>query len=239
MVHILPRIVTYIHCQVSSVCRRYITFINLARNKLKFICLKLRLTHVFDFKWRRGQPCRWLSGTNNWVRAYVGDVIIVWRNKHNNTEPNAIWFPATLTDTDLNIRGIQVNYRTNGNCNIPATESRLWGTKWYYSSSANVCMLRRGTFGGFFYNDFQLNVQELCLQARFFKGLGWACTCQITLRRMSLDLIDKKSKLVQVITWAKFILGMCRHMTSLGHNKVIELYIDSSFTVIHSRYEET
>ena len=147
MVHILPRIVTYIHCQVSSVCRRCITFINLARNKLKFVCLKLRLTHVFDFKWRRGQPCRWLSGTNNWVRAHVGDIIIVWRNMHNNTEPNAIWFPATLTDTDLNIRGIQINYRTNGNCNILATESRLWGTKWYYSSNANVCMLRRGTFG--------------------------------------------------------------------------------------------
>ena len=86
-------------------------FINLTRNKLKFVCLKLRLTHIFDFKWRRGQPCRWLSGTNNWVRAHIGDVIIVWRNTHNNTEPIAIWFPATLTDTDLNIQGIQVKYR--------------------------------------------------------------------------------------------------------------------------------
>ena len=82
----------------------------------------------------------------------------------------------------------------------------------------------------FFYKDFQSNVQELRLQARFFKGLGWAITCQITLRRISLDLIDKKWKLVQAITWAKFIPEMCRHMTSLGHNKVIELYIDSSFT---------
>ena len=61
------------------------------------------------FKRRRGQPCRWLSGTDNWVRAHVGDVIIVWRNTHNNTEPNAIWFPATLTDTDLYIQGIQVH----------------------------------------------------------------------------------------------------------------------------------
>ena len=107
-------------------------FINLARNKLKFVCLILRLTHIFAFKWRRRQPCRWLSGTNNWVRAHVGDVMIVWRNTHNNTEPNAIWFPATLTETDLNIQGIQVKYRTIGNYNIPATESRLWGTKWYY-----------------------------------------------------------------------------------------------------------
>ena len=122
-------------------------FINLARNKLKFECLKFRLTHVFDFKWRRGQPLQWLSGTNSWDRAHVGDVIIVWRNTRNNTEPNAIWFPVTLTDTDLNIQGIQVKYRTNGNCNIPAKESRLWGTKWYYLFSAYVCMLRRGGFG--------------------------------------------------------------------------------------------
>ena len=120
-------------------------FITLARNKSKFICLKLRLTHAFEFKWRRWQPCRWLSATHNWVRAHVGDVIIVWRNTHNNTEPNAIWFPATLTDTYQNIQGIQVKYRTNENCNIPATESTLWGTKWYYLFSAQVCMLRRGS----------------------------------------------------------------------------------------------
>ena len=44
-------------------------FINIARNKSKFVCLKLRLTHVFNFKWRRWQPCRWLSGTNNCVKA--------------------------------------------------------------------------------------------------------------------------------------------------------------------------
>ena len=136
------------------------------------ICLKLRFTHVFDFKWRRAQPCRWLSGTNNWVRAHVGDVIIVWHNTHNNTEPNAIWFPATLTDTDMNIQGIKVKYCTNGNSNIPATESRLWGTKWYYLFSAQVHMLRRGAFPNFLYNDFQLNVQELRLQVRFFKGHG-------------------------------------------------------------------
>ena len=123
--------------------------ISLARNKLKFVCLKLRLTHVFDFKWRRGQPCQWLSGTNNWVRAHVGDVIIVWRNTHTNMEPNAIWFPATLTATDLNIQGSQVKYCTNGNCNMPVTESRLWGTKWYYLFSAQVRMLRRGSSKGY------------------------------------------------------------------------------------------
>ena len=131
-------------------------FINVARNKLIFVCLKLRLTHVFDFKWRRGQPCRWLSGRNYWVRAHVGDVIIVWRNTHNNTEPNAIWFPATLTDADLNIQGIQVKYRTNGNYNIPATESTLWGTKWDYLFSAQVCVLRRGAFAIFFPQRFSI-----------------------------------------------------------------------------------
>ena len=56
---------------------------------------------------------------------------------------------ATLTDTDLNIQGIQVKYRTNGNCNIPATESTLWGTKWYHLFSAQVRILHRGAFGIF------------------------------------------------------------------------------------------
>ena len=105
--------------------------------------------HVFDFKWRGGQPCQWLSGTNNWVSALVGNVIIVWRNTHNNTESYTIWFPVTLIDTDLNIQEIQVKNRTNGNCNIPARESRLWGIKWYYLFSAQVCMLRRRAYGFF------------------------------------------------------------------------------------------
>ena len=39
-------------------------------------------------------------------QAHVGDVRIVWRYTHNNTEPNVIWFPATLTETYLNIQGI-------------------------------------------------------------------------------------------------------------------------------------
>ena len=87
-------------------------------------------------------------------RAHVRDVIIVWRNTHNSTEPNAIWFPATLTDTDLNIQGIQVKYCTNGNCNIPAIESRLWRTRWYYLFSAQVYMLCRGAFGNLYTKDF-------------------------------------------------------------------------------------
>ena len=81
-------------------------FINLAWNILKFVCLKIRLTNVFDFKWRHEQRCRWLLGTYNWHRAHVGDVIIVWRHTRNKTKPNVIWFPVTmvtLTDTDLNI----------------------------------------------------------------------------------------------------------------------------------------
>ena len=144
-------------------------FINIARNNLKFVCLNLRLTHVFNFKWRRWQPCRWLSGTNNCVKEHVGDVIIVWRNTHDNTESNTIWFPATLTDTDLNIQGIRVKYRTNGNCNVPATESRLWGTKWYHLFSAQVRMLRRGAFRIFYTTIFNWTFKRL--QSRFFKGL--------------------------------------------------------------------
>ena len=140
-------------------------FINIARNKSKFVCLKLRLMHVLNFKWRRWQPCRWLSGTNNCVKAHVGDVIIVWRNMHDNTEPNAIWLPATLTDTDLNNQGIQVKYRKNGNCNIPATESRQWGTKWYHLFSAQVCMLRRGAFGIFYTTIFNWTFKN-CVSSR-------------------------------------------------------------------------
>ena len=134
-------------------------FINLVRKKLKFVCLKLRLMHVFDFKWRRGQPCRWLSGTNNWIRAH-GDVIIVWHNTHNSTEPNAIWFPATLTDTDLNIQGIQVKYPKKRNCNIQATESRLWRTRWYYLFSAQVYMLHSGAFGNLYTKDFNWTFKD-------------------------------------------------------------------------------
>ena len=109
--------------------------------------------------------CRWLSGTNNWVWAHVGDVIIVWRNTHNNTEPDAIWFPAMLTDTVLNIQGIRVKYRTNGNCNILATESRPWESKWYHLFSAQVCMLRRGAFGFFYTTIFNWTFKN-CVSRR-------------------------------------------------------------------------
>ena len=150
-------------------------FINLAQNKLKFVCLKLCLTHVFDFKWRCGQPCRWLSGTNNWIRANVGDVIIVWRNTHNNTEPNTIWFLASLTDTDLNIKGIQAKYRVNGKCNIPATESTLWGTKWYYLFSTQVCMLRREAFWIFSTTIFNSTFKNCISRRSSSKGYTLVC----------------------------------------------------------------
>ena len=145
-------------------------FYQCSPKQIKFVCLKLCLTHVFDFKWRHGQPCLWLSGTNNWVRAHVGDVIIVWRNMHNNMEPNAIWFLATLTDTDLNIQGIQVKYHTNWNCNIPATESRLWGTKLYYLFSAQVCMLRRRAFRIFPIMIFSWTFKNCVSRLGFSKG---------------------------------------------------------------------
>ena len=32
----------------------------------------------------------------------------MWRNMHNNMKPKSIWFPVTLTYTDLNIEVIQV-----------------------------------------------------------------------------------------------------------------------------------
>ena len=35
--------------------------------------------------------------------AHVVDVIIVWRDTHKNTKPNAIGFPVSLIDTDMNV----------------------------------------------------------------------------------------------------------------------------------------
>ena len=104
------------------------------------------------------------------VRAHVGDVIIVWRNTPNNTKPNAIWFPITLTDTDLNIQGIQVNivrmeiviYRRQR-----VDYGELYDTACLVPKFA-CCVVGPSEF---FCNDFQLNVQELRLQARFVKGL--------------------------------------------------------------------
>ena len=154
-IHTLPGVqcLSPVHC-----------FINLT-GKFEICMYEIMSDARICFKRRRGQPCRWLSGTDNWVRAHVGDVIIVWRKTHNNTEPNAIWFPATLTDTDLNIQGIQVKYRTNGNCNTPATESRLWGTKWYYLFSAQVCMLCRWAFGIFYTTTFNWTFKN-CVSRR-------------------------------------------------------------------------
>ena len=62
----------------------------------------------------------------------------------------------------------------------------------------------------------------------------WGITCEIALRRISMDFIDDKSILIQVlawcrqavrqqaITWANVDPGLCRYMASLGYN---ELYV--------------
>ena len=111
------------------------------RNKLKFICWRLRLTQEFDFKWRHGHHCRCLLVTKHWVKVHVGDVIIVWRNTHNNTKPNDSWFPVTLSDTDANIKEIRVKFHT-----WKLYKSRLWGRRWKYFFSVPVYRLRRGEF---------------------------------------------------------------------------------------------
>ena len=64
-----------------------------------------------------------------------------------------------LTDTDENIQGIQEKCRTIGNCNIPARESRLWGTKWYLVC-AHVCMLRYRVFGFFSITIFNWTIKN-------------------------------------------------------------------------------
>ena len=93
-IHILPGVwcLSPVHC-----------LNNLARNKLKFVCFKLRQTHVFDFKMASEATLPLVVRHNNWVKAHAVDVIIVWRDTHNNTKLNAIWFLVTFTDTDLKI----------------------------------------------------------------------------------------------------------------------------------------
>ena len=81
------------------------------------------------------------------------------------------------------------------------------------------------------------------LEKWFFKLLsvidGWAISSEIALRLMSLDLIDDKSTLVQVmawcrqqkaITWPNVGPDLCHHVAWLGHN---ELNIKLEFKLIH------
>ena len=56
---------------------------------------------------------------------------------------------------------------------------------------------------------------------------GGGISCEIVLRKMSSDLTDDKSTLVQfgavrqqAITWANVDPDPCRHMASLGHNEL-------------------
>ena len=98
--------------------------------------------------------------THHWVRANVDDVMIVWRNTHNNMKPNANWFPATLTDTDVNIYGIQVKSQTHGIYNIPSQRVD-------YGEQCHVPVYMQRNIR----QESQGNDQELHPQARFFKGL--------------------------------------------------------------------
>ena len=60
---------------------------------------------------------------------------------------------------------------------------------------------------------------------------GWGIFCEMTPRRMSLDLTDDKSTLVQVMAWCRqakshclsqyWPSSICRHLASLGHNELI------------------
>ena len=135
----------------------------------KAICnvQKRHVTQEFYFKWCHGQSCRWLLGTKRRVKTHVDDVIIVWHNTHTNTKPIAIWFPVMLTDTNMNIEEIHVKYHMYGNYryNIPATESKLWGTSLCYLFSASVYMVGRGDFGNFSTKDLTGTIKN-CVHGR-------------------------------------------------------------------------
>ena len=55
---------------------------------------------------------------------------------------------------------------------------------------------------------------------------GWDIFCEIALRRMSLDLTDDKSTLVQVrqqaIAWANVDPDLCHQMASLGLTELMK-----------------
>ena len=48
--------------------------------------------------------CNAVGGTKHWVRANVDDDTITWRNTHNNSKLNVIWFAVTLTDNKCEIQ---------------------------------------------------------------------------------------------------------------------------------------
>ena len=71
---------------------------------------------------------------------------------------------------------------------------------------------------------------------------GLVISCELAIRRMSLDLTDEKSTLVQImawcrqattITWANVDPDLCLHMASLGPSEIIILVIFKLMSSIH------
>ena len=85
-----------IYYQVSIVCRQFIILSMYTETIKKYVWNNVWRMYLISNGFM-GNPAGGCQ-TNNWVKAHVGEVIIVWRNMHNNPEPNAIWFPAMLTD---------------------------------------------------------------------------------------------------------------------------------------------
>ena len=101
------------------------------------------------------------------------------------------------------------------------------------SSLTHICITRPQWVNTLPPRRFKLYFRQLIFElTSVIDGKG--SSCEIALRWMPLDLTQGKSTLVQVkalhqaITWANVDPDICHHMTSLGHNGVIQ---DISYVV--------
>ena len=109
-----------------------------------------------------------------------------------------------------------------GNPIIPATESRLWRTRWYNLFRAQVYMLRRGAFRNLYTKDFNRTIKN-CV--RFFKGLTIpkfliSHCCKLSRQKVHVHIYCKTTiflsySLADILHWIPF---QCLLQIGLGHD---------------------
>ena len=97
----------------------------------------------------------------------------------------------------------------------------MWSVHLPYWPHANLCPSDERDIGRGF-NSLAPRRVEWQFRRVIFKLSSvinvWGISCEMTPRRMSLDLTNDKSTLVQVMAWCRQVI--CRHITSLGHNEL-------------------